>query len=99
MFQGSTNLGRMDLVRLVESNGGLLSGSTHFDFTKYFQVVPAHVLEPILWAEADRMRGHRRPPFVAEQRAITAQVDFGAREVRLDPRITKKRTGARSDQE
>ena len=57
MFQGSLNLGKMEFIRLVESNGGLLNGSTRFDFTNYFQVVPAHVLETILWAEADRMRG------------------------------------------
>jgi zinc protease len=57
MFQGSKNLGKMEFARLVESNGGLLNGSTRFDFTNYFQVVPSHVLEPILWAEADRMRG------------------------------------------
>jgi predicted Zn-dependent peptidase len=57
MFQGSQNLGKMEFVRLVQSNGGLLNGSTRFDFTNYFQVVPAHVLETILWAEADRMRG------------------------------------------
>jgi zinc protease len=56
MFQGSANLGKMAFIRLVESNGGLLNGSTLFDFTNYFQVVPSHVLEPILWAEADRMR-------------------------------------------
>jgi predicted Zn-dependent peptidase len=57
MFQGSKNLGKMEFIRLVESNGGLLNGSTRFDFTNYFQVVPSHVLETILWAEADRMRG------------------------------------------
>ena len=57
MFQGSQNLGKMEFIRLVESNGGLLNGSTRFDFTNYFQVVPSHVLETILWAEADRMRG------------------------------------------
>jgi zinc protease len=57
MFQGSSNLGKMEFIRLVESNGGLLNGSTRFDFTNYFQVVPSHVLEPVLWAEADRMRG------------------------------------------
>ena len=56
MFQGSQNLGKMEFVRLVESNGGLLNGSTRFDFTNYFQVVPSHVIEPVLWAEADRMR-------------------------------------------
>jgi len=57
MFQGSQNLGKMEFIRLVESNGGLLNGSTRFDFTNYFQVVPSHVLETILWAEADRMKG------------------------------------------
>jgi predicted Zn-dependent peptidase len=57
MYQGSKNLGKMEFIRLVESNGGLLNGSTRFDFTNYFQVVPSHVLEPVLWAEADRMRG------------------------------------------
>ena len=56
MFQGSANLGKLAFIRLVQSNGGLLNGSTRFDFTNYFQVVPSHVLETILWAEADRMR-------------------------------------------
>jgi predicted Zn-dependent peptidase len=57
MFQGSQNLGKMAFVRLVQSNGGLFNGSTRFDFTNYFQVVPSNVLETVLWAEADRMRG------------------------------------------
>jgi predicted Zn-dependent peptidase len=57
MFQGSENLGKMQFIRLVEQNGGVLNGSTRFDFTNYFEVVPAHALEPVLWAEADRMRG------------------------------------------
>lgn len=57
MFQGSKNLGKMEFIKLVQSNGGILNGSTRFDFTNYFQVVPAHKLETILWAEADRMKG------------------------------------------
>jgi zinc protease len=56
MFQGSANLGKMEFVRLVQGAGGVLNGSTRFDFTNYYQVVPAHKLETILWAEADRMR-------------------------------------------
>ena len=47
----------MEFISLVESNGGVLNGSTRFDFTNYFEVVPAHTLETVLWAEADRMRG------------------------------------------
>src|SRR5215203_5376111 len=57
MFQGSKNMGKMEYVRLVQSNGGVLNGSTRFDFTNYFAVVPSNKLEPLLWAEADRMWG------------------------------------------
>jgi zinc protease len=57
MFQGSQNLGKMEFIQLVQKNGGVLNGSTRFDFTNYFEIVPAHQLETMLWAEADRMRG------------------------------------------
>lgn len=57
MFQGSENLGKMEFIRLVQRNGGVLNGSTRFDFTNYFEVIPAHKLETALWAEADRMKG------------------------------------------
>lgn len=57
MFQGSQNLGKMEFIKLVQSNGGILNGSTRFDFTNYFEVMPAHKLETVLWAEGDRMRG------------------------------------------
>jgi len=57
MFQGSGNLGKMEFIKLIENNGGLLNGSTRFDFTNYYQVVPSHTLETVMWAEADRMKG------------------------------------------
>ncbi|HUI50716.1 MAG TPA: pitrilysin family protein [Terriglobales bacterium] len=57
MFQGSQNLGKMEFVKLIQANGGILNGSTRFDFTNYFEVVPSNKLETILWAEADRMSG------------------------------------------
>jgi len=57
MFQGSTNLGKLQFIKLVESNGGVLNGSTRFDFTNYYEVAPSNTLEPMLWAEADRMKG------------------------------------------
>jgi zinc protease len=57
MFQGSGNLGKMEFIKLVQSNGGVLNGSTRFDYTNYFEIVPAHKLETMLWAEADRMKG------------------------------------------
>ncbi len=57
MFQGSQNLGKMEFIRLVQQNGGVLNGSTRFDFTNYFEVLPSNKLETALWAEADRMKG------------------------------------------
>ena len=57
MFQGSQNLGKMEFIQLVQQNGGILNGSTRFDFTNYFEVMPSHKLETALWAEADRMKG------------------------------------------
>jgi hypothetical protein len=40
MFQGSRNLGKMEFIRLVQSNGGVLNGSTRFDFTNYYEIIP-----------------------------------------------------------
>src|SRR4051794_32907890 len=57
MFQGSQNLGKMQFIKLVQSNGGILNGSTRFDFTNYFEIVPSNTLQTMLWAEADRMKG------------------------------------------
>ena len=56
MFQGTPNFPKGSLDDLINNNGGINNGSTRFDFTNYFEVVPTHVLEPILWAEADRMK-------------------------------------------
>src|SRR5690606_14298354 len=67
MFLGSENLEGLEFVQLIEENGGILNGSTRFDFTNYFQIVPAHTLETILWAEADRMRGLR----ITEDRLVS----------------------------
>src|SRR5215471_17767459 len=51
MFQGSQNLGKMEFIKLVQQNGGVLNGSTRFDFTNYFEIMPANKLETVLWAE------------------------------------------------
>jgi zinc protease len=57
MFQETANLAKGEADRLVSGNGGVANGSTRFDYTNYFEVVPSHVLEPVLWVEAERMRG------------------------------------------
>jgi zinc protease len=56
MFQGSDNAGKMEHIRLINSSGGLLNGTTHYDITNYFEAVPSNALERVLWLEADRMR-------------------------------------------
>lgn len=57
MFQGSKNAPKGRHFKLVEANGGALNGSTHPDFTDYFEVLPSNKLAIGLWLEADRMRG------------------------------------------
>ncbi len=56
MFQGSGQLKKLEHVQLVSRAGGLLNGSTRFDYTNYFEILPASALELGLWLEADRMR-------------------------------------------
>ena len=79
MFQGSNNLGKMEFIKLVQSNGGVLNGSTRFDFTNYFEVVPSNTLETMLWAEADRMRG-----LAITQENLTNQQGVVKNEVRVN---------------
>lgn len=56
MFQGSEHAGKMEHIRLINSSGGVLNGTTNYDITNYFEVVPSNALERVLWLEADRMR-------------------------------------------
>ena len=56
MFQGSANAPKMQHIKLINSSGGVLNGSTHYDVTNYYEAVPSNALERILWLEADRMR-------------------------------------------
>ncbi|MCW5724772.1 MAG: insulinase family protein [Maricaulaceae bacterium] len=55
MFQGSENLPKGEFDGLIYGAGGILNGTTRYDFTNYFEVFPSNALEAVLWAEADRM--------------------------------------------
>ncbi len=55
MFQGTTNLPKGGFDQLIQGNGGIIQGQTKPDLTLYYEVVPANMLAPVLWAEADRM--------------------------------------------
>ncbi|HWI19906.1 MAG TPA: pitrilysin family protein [Vicinamibacterales bacterium] len=56
MFQGSANVKKMQHVSLMQEAGGVVNGSTRFDYTNYFQSLPSNGLERALFLEADRMR-------------------------------------------
>jgi predicted Zn-dependent peptidase len=56
MFQGSANAPKMEHIKLINSSGGVLNGSTMYDVTNYYEAVPSNALERVLWLEADRMR-------------------------------------------
>jgi zinc protease len=55
MFQGSENAPKMQHIKLINSSGGVLNGSTMYDVTNYYEAVPSNALERVLWLEADRM--------------------------------------------
>ena len=59
MFQGSANLEKLEHFRYVQSSGGVFNGSTHFDYTNYFEALPSNALERGLFLEADRMLSPR----------------------------------------
>ena len=56
MFQGSAQVKKMEHVSLMQEAGGVVNGSTRFDYTNYFQSLPVNALERAIWLEADRMR-------------------------------------------
>jgi zinc protease len=62
MFQGSEHVGKFEHVSIVNENGGILNGSTRFDHTNYFEVMPSNALELGMWLEADRMRSLKITP-------------------------------------
>ena len=55
MFQGSKNAPKGEFDKIIYDNGGINNGSTRFDFTNYYEVVPSNALESVLWVEGDRM--------------------------------------------
>ncbi len=55
MFQGSANVAKGEHFAQIQAAGGTLNASTWNDRTNYFDTVPSHELELVLWLEADRM--------------------------------------------
>jgi len=79
MFQGSESLEKLAHFRYVQGSGGTFNGSTHFDYTDYFEALPGNALERALFLEADRMRG----PRLTEEN-LRNQVDVVKEEIRVN---------------
>lgn len=79
MFQGSENLEKLAHFRHVQGSGGTFNGSTHLDYTDYYEVLPSNALERALFLEADRMRG----PQLTEEN-LRNQVDVVKEEIRVN---------------
>jgi predicted Zn-dependent peptidase len=79
MFQGSQHAPKGTFIGSITNAGGVLNGSTRFDYTNYYQVVPSNALESILWLEADRMA---RP--VINKEVLENQQGVVANEVKVN---------------
>jgi predicted Zn-dependent peptidase len=79
MFQGSESLEKLAHFRHVQSSGGTFNGSTHPDYTDFFEVLPSAGLERALFLEADRMRA----PKLTEEN-LRNQIDVVKEEIRLN---------------
>ncbi len=79
MFQGSESLEKLAHFRHVQGSGGVFNGSTHQDYTDYFEVLPAAALERALFLEADRLRA---PTLSVEN--LQNQIDVVKEEIRLN---------------
>lgn len=55
MFEGSENIPRGRIDKLISGAGGNLNASTSFDLTDYYFNVPSNQLALALWIESERM--------------------------------------------
>jgi zinc protease len=79
MFQGSENVGKAEHPKYVQGAGGTFNGSTHPDYTNYFQLLPAGALELALFLEADRMRAPK-----LNQENLANQIAVVQEEIRVN---------------
>jgi zinc protease len=73
-----------DFRRRIHALGGTANGSTWYDRTTYFEVVPAHALELTLWLEANRLQ--LVPPLSQERLAVQRTVLLNERREMRDMR-------------
>jgi zinc protease len=78
LFEGSENCPKGEFDRLLERVGGTNNGSTWYDRTNYYEVVPTHAAELALWLERERM-GHFLPVLDEEMLEIQRSVVINER--------------------
>ncbi len=79
MFQGSASLDKLEHFRYVQASGGTFNGSTHPDYTNYFEALPSNALERGLFLEADRMLS----PRITEEN-LANQLEVVKNEIRVN---------------
>jgi predicted Zn-dependent peptidase len=91
MFQGSQNVGKAEHFQYIENNGGTMNGSTHSDFTNYYEFLPSNQLELALWLESDRMRSLKITPvnLKNQQEAVKEEKRLGVDNQAYWPALTK----------
>ncbi len=55
MFEGTENIDRGEIDKLIQNAGGNNNAGTSFDYTMYYEVLPSHQLELALWLESERL--------------------------------------------
>lgn len=83
LFQGSVHVGTNDHFRYVQQAGGVANGSTWFDRTNYYDVLPSSHLDLGLWLESDRM-GHFLPSITQEKLDNQREVVINERRQKID---------------
>src|SRR5512135_1972814 len=71
MFKGTPSLGKGEIMRLVNRNGGMDNAFTWTDFTAYFETLPSDRIDLALRIESDRMINSLFDPAeVASERTV-----------------------------
>ncbi|HKR87544.1 MAG TPA: pitrilysin family protein, partial [Phenylobacterium sp.] len=74
MFKATRDMPAEYIDQLTERVGGFGNASTNVDYTEFHETVPASQLEPILWAEAQRMGGLALTPGdLVSERSVVGQ--------------------------
>ena len=55
LFEGTKNIGRGEMDKIIERNGGSYNANTTQDRTYYYELLPSNKLELGLWIESERL--------------------------------------------